>query len=253
MTDEQTSMHPLLADLAAYARRAKERAVRTGHNGGEMTSVVDFERAGQRICRIATAKVDPDEVLTLVWNGVPVTAADAVTCAMDAYGSPRRANPVTGKQWEFGDMDSIANHDAGIERGLLYEGIAINRFERAGPREGLTGTLDYTRRGPRRDRIEWTDHNWVANAEIEDMAAGTDHNSGRFPRVAREAFERTTLMAMAVEAYGGVVPAGESAAKSQRCVDVSFCLLAAAQGAQVIEGAKGRPLMGFDEVLARMT
>lgn len=192
-----TTMPASFASLAAVARKQKSVAARNPHTEGEVLHLVDFERGSRRIVRAGF--VEPDELLEAVLIGVPKVAADAVVIAADSFttvktGDKGLINPITGKKWELGDMNEIAEKDLAVERGILAEGLALMRFERGG--SWIAGTLGYTF-DRRRQRLRWDKASYWTGAESDARAEQLEMQA-RFPTVAREAFARQ----LGIAAYG---------------------------------------------------
>lgn len=192
-----TTMPASLAALAALARKQKSVAVRNPYTEGEVLHLVDFERDGRIIVRAGFP--EPDELLEAVLAGVPRVAADAVVIAADSFtttktGDAGLINPITGKKWELGDMNEIAEKDLAVERGILAEGLALMRFERDG--SWIAGTLGYTF-DRRRRRFRWEKTCYWIGAESDAKAEELEMQA-RFPAVARKAFAQQ----LGVAAYG---------------------------------------------------
>jgi hypothetical protein len=182
-----TSLPTQFADIAAAAQRVKIRAVRRGES---FPHLLDVERDGRRLLRVGCCSTS-DKFLAVIAAAIPVAAADAVTIAMDVWGSPRAVgaaatNPITGKPWELGDMDRMARMDAGVERGLLVESIHLMRYERSGDWTG--GSLAYIHDRDT-DALVWGDHTFWNGPQVEEQAATMGMTqTGRFPSVLAKAF-----------------------------------------------------------------
>jgi hypothetical protein len=222
---------PELRDLYRYTRRRKAVEV---HRGAEaMPVIVDLERNGARVVRLEAPS--PEDALEVMGRGPMALDADALAVGFDAWRSRSPTNPVKGRRWDFGDMDEIAALDAGLERGLLAEGLHINRITRAERR--WTGVLvDYVH-DRAQGRLTW------AGVEVVEYRDNRDEGPvGRFARVALEAFDRqpfAELVTAQAEAEGA--PAGFVDAmfgEHRRRVDVTAVRLLA-QYARVIEGPDG--------------
>jgi hypothetical protein len=192
-----TTMPASLSHLASLARKQKSIAARNPHTQGEVLHLVDLERDGRRIVRLAFP--EPEELLEAVTTGVPMLAADAVTIAADTYatvntGDKALINPITGKKWQLGDMNEIAQKDLAVERGILVEGLSLMRFERDG--FWLAGTLKYTY-DRRRRRIKWGEAVYWDGAE-SDRKSEELQMQARFPAVIRRAFTKE----LGVAVYG---------------------------------------------------
>jgi hypothetical protein len=213
--------------LGHLAVQRKMRSVR--RSDGDTPHFLDFERAGRRILRLGAPT--SDEMFEQMVKGIITLNLDVVTLAVDTWLSSRDLNPITGKDWEFGDMDRIATEDAGVERGLLSEGFNFVRGERdSGFVSGAT--LCYTH-----DRVEKT-ITWRAAAPYGSS------KEGRIPRLLTEAFAEPTLMDRVLATVGP--PSEHGIDHYQRKIDVTFTLMLPTS-CLVLEGPKGAPLAGFME------
>lgn len=214
-----TTMPPSFASLAALARKQKSVAARNPHTEGNVLHLIDFERDGRRIVRAGFP--EPDELLEAVMAGAPKVAADAILIAADSFntlktGDEGLINPITGKKWELGDMNEIAEQDLAVERGILGEGIILMRFERDG--NWIAGTLGYTY-DRRRRRFRWDKTTYWTGAESDAKAEQLDMQA-RFPAVARQAFAQE----LAIAAYGRATTdaARDLVSRMQHRLDVEF-------------------------------
>jgi hypothetical protein len=214
-----TAMPASLAALTALAKKQKSLAARNPLTEGEVLHLVDFERGGRRIVRAGFP--DPDVLLEAVMAGVPQVAADAVVIVADSFATARggdkaEINPITGKRWELGDMNEIAEKDLAVERGILIEGLTVMRFERDG--NWLAGTLAYTFDRSRR-RIRWGETSYWTGAESDARAEQLDLEA-RFPKVARKAF--TQELAIAVYGQSDTDEERDLLGSVQHRLDVEF-------------------------------
>lgn len=182
-----SSLPPQFADIAATAQRVKIKSVRQGES---FPHLLDIERGGERLLRLGCC-ASSDKLLAVIAAAIPITSADAVTIAMDVWGSPRAVgaaaiNPITGKPWERGDMDRMARMDAGVERGLLIESIHLMHYERSGDWTG--GSIVYTH-DRETDLLVWGNHEFWNGPDVEEKAASLGMaQTGRFPSVLAKAF-----------------------------------------------------------------
>lgn len=220
---------PELRDLYAYLRRRKATEVRRRAEG--LPVLIDVERDGRRLARLEAPS--PEAALDVIARAPAALDAEALGVAFDAWMSTSPTNPVKGRDWNHGDMDEIANLDAGLERGLLREALNVNRITRAERR--WTGvTLQYTHD---RDRARLT---WggVIKGEYRDDPAGP---IGRFPRVALEAFARPAFadeVARFAPDLGGPDEVAAQFKRHRRRLDVTAVRMLA-RWARVIEGPDG--------------
>ena len=104
---------PTVRALAYFVRGQKNRSVR--HADGQIPHVVDVYRRDRLIVRVAVPTAD--DCLSLVYNTPGALTADYLVMGIDAWIATGAINPVTGKRWQFGDMDTLA-HDAAFRSDL---------------------------------------------------------------------------------------------------------------------------------------
>jgi hypothetical protein len=216
---------PTLLALGRVAKAAKDRAVK--RTNGEAMHLVDVYRASKRLLRVALPTVE--DVLGVLHHAPRGLCADSIVCAVDTWESSAPANPITGEEWQFGDMERIVERDLGLRRGLIREGLLLFGFERDGTEHQARWRYTHDREAA---TITWEPGGFVAC-----VGAG-----GRFPRVAAEGFAQPTVLDEATEIMGPP-PEGVDMEKLLRMYVVSW-VLACPKDWRVIEGPKGPPLTG---------
>jgi hypothetical protein len=237
-----------LADLLAYGRRAKAKAVAAHVADGAIRFVVDFKRAGRRIARVATAQGDSDELLDVVRKGVPAMAADTVCLLTDALmgkGPPGAANvnPYTGRPYRHGDLQRAVVEDGALGAGRIAELLMLMYCRRDGT--GCTVAAPYIHDRAARTLV-WDDGLGVASmAEVDEIAARLGEDPGRYPEVVRAAFAGPTVMDQAQVDWRemGLPADAIDLEVMQAQADVTWCLLLADDGCHIIDGPKGKPLV----------
>lgn len=175
-----------LADLAQWGRSAKERAVRSYPDSGDIPNLVDLERDGQRILRFTTPGV-AEILLAAMYTSIPVVAADAIGLVVDSWmhvsNSPDMINPYTGRPFALGDMERAVKMDSALEAGVIQEGIIALRGYRHKPSEQMTMYYVHDRQS---GQLAWgrVDDRW----DSDEMG-----HMGRFTAVMAEAFEQDVL------------------------------------------------------------
>lgn len=221
MTDEP-EMPPTLAKLDRAMKVVKTRAVRQSEDG-QVAHLIDVYRAGERVLRVAATYAE--DCLEILYNAPGATCADYIAMAVDSWGASQPTNPITGKTWEFGDMDSIARNDLGVERGLVREAISLFGFERDGTEQIADHPYTHDRAAR---KITWS-----------EPRVGKPSGVGRFPRVAREGFARPTMAEEMVARLGP--PPDGMLDDLIRKTSVSYALRLGPD-IIVLEGPKGPPL-----------
>jgi hypothetical protein len=209
-------------NLFALMKAEKTRAVKRSTEG-EVHDFVDVYARGRRQLRVGTTGAD--ETLGVIYSAAPIFGADRLVVAVDAWHTKRQTNPVTGATWKLGEMGKLVRDDAGLDRGLVDEGIEVMSLDRDG-NDALFQMLYDRDRGAR--TITWS--------EPEPLELG----GGRFLHVAREAFARPTALDIVLEQVG---PPPES-------VDLDALLdkmavtwaLALPHHFRILESPKGPPL-----------
>jgi hypothetical protein len=124
----------LLAGAVEAARLTKESIVaEAGRRENDvMAPVVVLFRYGKPVATGRCTQVSRDDALELAFYGVQVFGADAVELWNDSTYTTSPTNPVTGRPWRRGEMQSLCNTLACRETGLVTDMIFIARFERDG-------------------------------------------------------------------------------------------------------------------------
>ena len=216
-------MDAQMTDLFRKARSMKNNAVR--RLDGDIPHLVDIYRNDARVARLAA--VFTEDVLTIMYQAPGACCADRLVLAVDTWASQDQINPVTGKQWEFGDMDRIAEHDLGVHRGLLMEAIGLMSFRRDETYDAMQVNYHHDRYAR---KITWDE-------PIDFISKG-----GRYPRVAGEGFERETIVEATIK-IAGPPPPGFDLEAMIRKASVSWVGMLG-DNIRVMEGPKGPGLTG---------
>jgi hypothetical protein len=219
MSDE---LPPTLRLLAALMRVEKTRAVRSAD--GQVMHHVDAYRKGERVFRVAVP--NPEDCLNVLYNAPGAIGVDYLVVGADVWSAKGGGNPITGREWEIGDMDRIAKNDLGLHRGILGEHIGLWGFERGGTTVTAMMGYDHDRS---HSRITWSTPEILESSGI-----------GRFPRVAREGFERPDIFALAADLVGPPPEGYDTEHLIRKCA-VSW-VLAMPKHYRIIESPKGPPL-----------
>lgn len=111
------------------------------NSGPEMDLLPTIQgfRGDDAVVVLMTADIDRDDALHAARICAVVFGCDAVTMVTEGWHpSPEHGliNPVTGKEWERGEMqDVVENHD-GLTRGWLTEGLTCTAANAAGDSTG---------------------------------------------------------------------------------------------------------------------
>lgn len=215
-----------MTDLYRKACALKTAAVRK--QDGDVPHLVDIYRQGSRVARLAA--VFTEDVLTIMYQAPGACCADRLVLAVDTWASHDQTNPITGKQWEFGDMDRMAHDDLAVRRGMLSEAIGIMSFRRDRPGEHMQ--VKYTHDRDAR-RITWD--------EPEPFIS----EGGRYPRVAGEGFERATIVDETIKMAGPPPPEYDLEALVRKASVTWVASLG--ENIRVMEGPKGPGLKGVGD------
>lgn len=79
----------------------------------------------------------------MLYNAPGAMHADYIAVGADAWQSNDRANPITGGDWETGDMQRMVRDDLGLHRGLIGEQLLLHGFERGGGVMGHSASVPY--------------------------------------------------------------------------------------------------------------
>jgi len=216
-----------MTDLFRKARALKTAAVRKPGVDGDVPHLVDVYRQGSRVARLAA--VYTEDVLTIMYQAPGACCADRLVLAVDTWASHDQTNPITGKQWEFGDMDRMAHDDLAVRRGMLSEAIGMMSFRRAGVDEHMQVKYSHDRDAR---KIKWD--------EPEPFLS----EGGRYPRIAGEGFERDTIIDETIKLAGHPPPEYDLEALIRKASVSWVHKIGDGLRVRVMEGPKGPGLLG---------
>ncbi len=91
-----------------------------------------IERGGEPISQVVVRQHQRDMILGVVSFCAAGFDADRMGVLFETYGSTHRRNPLTGRDWDAGDMDELASKHDGITKGWVHEALTILAVNRAG-------------------------------------------------------------------------------------------------------------------------
>ena len=118
-------------ELLSAAKDEKTARVARPLNGStDLETIVEAYRGHEPIARL-TMNPDRDLMLRLAqWCAVGLSA-DVVALRSEGWTRVSDLNPVTGRDWEPGEMGQVATEHDGLAKGWVSEGLIISVHNRA--------------------------------------------------------------------------------------------------------------------------
>lgn len=180
-------MDPTPETIIRTALRAtqqlKNQALRSDPDA-TIPTVLEIHRQGRLVIRAAG---NISHLLPVMSLAVPAFASDGVLMVSDTYAAiGQETNPITGQEWQMGDMNTIAEQDAAVERGLLQE-MLVAYYERRPGGRAWQATMSYRRRHGNKParRFLWDEMDLWA---ISDEDYAREREGSRIPTRISEAW-----------------------------------------------------------------
>jgi len=150
------------ATLAAQVAQGKDFA--------PMVMVIRDERM---VAQVLPGSGDGGNVAKIARVAAASFGADELLLVNDTYmaSGETRLNPVTGKEWQHGDMAHLVEHHRGLERGFVVEAIVV--FHTGNGVADHMVSLPYRRLG--HGRVEW-----LPPHDMQDGRGAQELRGGRF-------------------------------------------------------------------------
>lgn len=169
-----TTLEELCDRALGTARRrlADETAEAHARADIELGPVVEGFRGNQAVIVLFPHESAPgaEEALRACWLAATAFACDTITMTTDTYMAVGDAkdgaqakdmvNPLTGKPWGRGDMQELAMHHRGVERGWITEALMTLAVNRAGDTATATAEYKLTERKGNLSREPWVQLEW---------------------------------------------------------------------------------------------
>lgn len=142
------------AQVATVRRRNPRRLWET-----DLRPLIEGWRGEEPVCSIITAEIDRDQALRAARAVIRGFGADSLVVITEGWHPAQEyttTNPRTGRPWEHGQMQDLAEHHDALGRGWLIESLNVLAVNRA--HDLAMGTQDYRvvqHEAPARLEIEW--------------------------------------------------------------------------------------------------
>lgn len=118
------------ASMTAMAQAARSQLEEGHRRGLGMPFSVQFWRDGEMAASMRV-EGDTDDLTFSVRVAVIGFSADVVVLSLDSYNALQDENPLTGAEWEHGEMEKSA--DQLIQMGAISEALTTMAYDRSGP------------------------------------------------------------------------------------------------------------------------
>lgn len=152
-----TTIADALELASDYARRAKEHRIGRGSDAGH---AVLFGYRGEELVAVVTPhEHERDAILQAATVAAVGFALDLLALTFEVYvgvgeeGGAVPRNPITGKPWEIGEMQEVAELHDGVAKGYVDEALGVMVHNRAG--DSAMATMPFRIRGT---SVEWLEH-----------------------------------------------------------------------------------------------
>lgn len=114
-------------ELAAHVAAAKTTLGHTVAKGEPFAPMVMVIRGDRMVAQIIPGTGDGGMIAKTARVAAASFGADELVMVSDSYAAagPTMTNPVTGKEWQHGDMEDLVNNHRGLERGFVTEAIVV--------------------------------------------------------------------------------------------------------------------------------
>jgi len=156
-----------------HIEAAKATLAETVAQGKDFAPMVMVIRGGRMVAQVIPGTGDGGNVAKVARVAAASFGADELLLVNDTYmaSGETRLNPVTGKEWQHGDMANLVEHHRGLERGFVVEAITVFNTGH-GVADHLV-SLPYKRL--ERGRVEW-----LSPHDMEDGREDQELRGGRF-------------------------------------------------------------------------
>lgn len=150
----------LLEQTMARAKDMKEHTVAQAATEGwnpDIKMIVEGFRGDRPVIMLMPLDTGRDEVLRAGYAAATMFGCDTLSITHESWQTGERLNPLTGKDWEVGDMQDLAENHDGIAKGWIAEALMSYAVNRAG--DLVSGFQKFVMHGDNENgyTVEWTE------------------------------------------------------------------------------------------------
>jgi hypothetical protein len=185
-------INELLEQAVKTGREVKAESAKRGEK--MMAPTLIPYRGAEQVAVVITATEGSRSLVSAARLAITGFGADVLVLTFDTFHSTLPENPRTGKEWERGEMQELAEKHHGLERGWVTDAIHVMAVNRAD--DMVAWTLPYKKVS--RHRLEWLDDTTFPHADSAVVKA-----QGFIPDALREAMSEPPLMLTMEQAGAG--------------------------------------------------
>lgn len=144
--------------------------------GEDFAPMIAVIRGGRMVAQIIPGDGDGGTIAKTARVAAAAFGADELVLISDSFMASGQSmvNPVTGKEWQHGDMEDLVTNHHGLERGFVVEAITV--FHTGYDVAARLVSLPYRRLG--QGRVEW-----LSPTDLQDGRDAQVLRLGRFAEV----------------------------------------------------------------------
>lgn len=140
--------------LNGHARTAKQVFEQMLAAGNAFAPMVLAFRESRTICMAVPGDGDGEVITATARAMASGFNADSIMILSDSYGARTWVNPLTGRRWEFGEMELLAEKHDGLVKGWVHEALILTVITRDSRQ--MMHQLPYERQAGGRT-VKWLD------------------------------------------------------------------------------------------------